>query len=121
LIEGNSFTQFAKPDQFVMVIRPAQIKTKATARRALKYASALYVSSDVPMDLDHVLNELKVNLPVFSAASLQNLVEHLQAKDFPSRFDFGERSVRFLHLRFAFKKGPHASSFRFMSECLKRG
>src|SRR6266550_1761298 len=46
-IEGNSFTEFVKPDFFVMVARDGQLKMKATARRALKHASAIYVSADV--------------------------------------------------------------------------
>ena len=34
-IEGNSFTEFVDPDFFIMVARPADLKIKPTARRAL--------------------------------------------------------------------------------------
>ena len=86
LIEGNSFTQFVKPDFFVMVVRSDQLKIKPTARRALKQASAIYVSTDgaavlsppLPPDM---LADLALNIPVFSAAELPALVACLHAKN----------------------------------------
>ena len=49
-IEGNSFTKFIKPDYFVMVMRPDDLKLKATAREALERVSAFYVSGDAGDD-----------------------------------------------------------------------
>jgi hypothetical protein len=46
-IEGNSFTKFIEPDYFVMVVRPDNLKTKATAREALNRVSAFYLSSEL--------------------------------------------------------------------------
>ena len=43
-IEGNSFTKFIEPDFFVMVLRPAALKIKSTAKEALSQASAFYIS-----------------------------------------------------------------------------
>src|SRR6185295_3516979 len=45
-IEGNSFTKFIEPDYFIMVVRPDDLKIKATAREALRRVSAFYVSGD---------------------------------------------------------------------------
>jgi len=46
LIEGNSILRHLEPDFFLMVARPDLLKIKPTARRALKKASALYVSCE---------------------------------------------------------------------------
>jgi len=43
-VEGNSFTQYVKPDFFVMVAAGKMLKMKQTARRALSLAAAVYVS-----------------------------------------------------------------------------
>ena len=43
-VEGNSFTQFVKPDFFVMVADSKSLKIKNTARRALSQVEAVYVS-----------------------------------------------------------------------------
>jgi len=43
-VEGNSFTQFVKPDFFVMVANSKTLKIKHTARRALAQVEAVYVS-----------------------------------------------------------------------------
>lgn len=82
-IEGNSFTEFVKPDFFVMVVRSDQPKMKPTARRALKHASAIYVSaekaavpsSSLPPDM---LADLGANIPIFSAAEFPELVDFLK-------------------------------------------
>lgn len=43
-VEGNSFTKFIRPDYFVMVVRPDDLKIKATAKSALARVSAFYLS-----------------------------------------------------------------------------
>lgn len=45
-IEGNSFTKFIELDYFIMVVRPDDLKIKATAREALRRVSAFYFSGD---------------------------------------------------------------------------
>ncbi|HEV7743758.1 MAG TPA: hypothetical protein VGO56_02065 [Pyrinomonadaceae bacterium] len=50
-VEGNSFTKFIEPDYFIMVVRPDDLKIKATARQALQRVSAFYVSGD-PQNCD---------------------------------------------------------------------
>lgn len=84
-IEGNSFTEFVTPDFFVMVARSDQLKGKPTARRALKRASAIYVSTDdaaapSPALPPTSLADLAGNIPVFSAAELPSLVDFLKAE-----------------------------------------
>lgn len=44
IIEGNSFTQYVDVDYFVMVASSTDLKVKASAKRALTKASALYLS-----------------------------------------------------------------------------
>ncbi|HET6648445.1 MAG TPA: hypothetical protein VFH01_14040 [Pyrinomonadaceae bacterium] len=46
IIEGNSFTQYVDVDYFVMVASSTDLKVKASAKRALTKASALYLSDD---------------------------------------------------------------------------
>jgi hypothetical protein len=87
-IEGNSFTEFLKPDFFVMVARPSQTKTKATARRALKRVSAIYFSGmteggDDPKVLGEGLASLESDVPLFSADDVAALVERVRAIDSP--------------------------------------
>lgn len=83
-IEGNSFTEFIKPDFFVMVVRSDQLKIKPTARRALRRASAIYVSTDDAAvrspRLPPVMTDLAANTPVFSAAEFPDLVDFLKTK-----------------------------------------
>ena len=43
-VEGNSFTEFVKPDFFVMVADSEMLKIKRTARSALSHVGAIYVS-----------------------------------------------------------------------------
>jgi len=43
-IEGNSFSEYVDIDFFIMVARPAAGTIKSSARRALKKASAIYLS-----------------------------------------------------------------------------
>lgn len=44
LVEGNSFTEFVKPDFFVLVGDSETLKIKPTARRALPRVDAVYLS-----------------------------------------------------------------------------
>jgi hypothetical protein len=46
VIEGNSLLRHVEPDFFIMVARPDVLKIKPTARRALRKASALYLSRE---------------------------------------------------------------------------
>jgi hypothetical protein len=85
-IEGNSFTEFVKPDFFVMVAREKQLKIKPTARRALKHATAIYLSADtVPFQLPALIANglagLVANVPVFSAREFGELVDYLKAEN----------------------------------------
>jgi hypothetical protein len=77
-VEGNSFSEYVRPDYFVMVAKPGEVKIKATARRALKHATALYLSADPAVAKTRPTN-LPENIPVFSASTLPQLVEHLNA------------------------------------------
>ncbi len=86
-IEGNSFTEFVKPDFFLMVARPDQTKIKLTARRVLKNVSAIYLSGKaeegarVPVLLGQSLAGIGPDLPVFSAHDFPTLVERVRAID----------------------------------------
>jgi molybdopterin-guanine dinucleotide biosynthesis protein len=44
LVEGNSFSEFVKPDFFVLVADSETLKIKPTARRALARVDAIYLS-----------------------------------------------------------------------------
>jgi hypothetical protein len=44
LVEGNSFSEFVKPDFFVLVADSESLKIKPTARRALSRVDAVYLS-----------------------------------------------------------------------------
>lgn len=84
-VEGNSFTEFVKPDFFVMVARPDQTKIKSTAHRALKNASAIYSSGTAEKggDLEILLSKSlplgTLYPPVFSSEELPQLVQLLRA------------------------------------------
>jgi hypothetical protein len=47
-IEGNSFSEFIRPDYFVMVRRVGLDQIKKSAKAALPHASAVYISDDGP-------------------------------------------------------------------------
>ena len=80
-IEGNSFTEFVTPDFFVMVMRSDQLKMKPTARRALRHASAIYVSADnAPLSSLPLGTLADLGVPVFSAAEFPDLVDLLKAE-----------------------------------------
>ena len=87
IIEGNSFTQFVDVDYLVMVASSTDLKVKASAKRALTKASALYLSDDSDQT-DLALKSLNVwaeksgfknlldELPVYTKRSF-----HLLLKD----------------------------------------
>lgn len=87
-IEGNSFTKFIEPDYFVMVVRPDELKIKATAREALGRVSAFYVSSDTAADgkelLYRFLNQKGLGMMArepefFGCADLTKLIVSLRS------------------------------------------
>jgi molybdopterin-guanine dinucleotide biosynthesis protein len=82
-VEGNSFTEFVKPDFFLMVARPDQTKIKLTAKRVLKNISAIYLSgkAEVPLLLGQGLAGIGPDLPVFSPHNFSALVERVRAID----------------------------------------
>ena len=82
-IEGNSFTKFIKPDYFVMVVRPDDLKIKTTARDVLERTSAFYVSGHAVESSRALLDALLVRKdaglrarkpPIFGRADLPRLV-----------------------------------------------
>ena len=91
-VEGNSFSEFIKPDFFIMVARAGQPKIKATARKVLGSVSAFYVSDQSGSVVDDELRELSRKLklkdipkfaPVFSSAEVAKLaacVKELQCE-----------------------------------------
>ena len=70
-VEGNSFSEFVHTDHFVMVRFGAGTKIKSSARRLLGKATAIYVSDNEVLAPDGPT-------PVFSAANLPALIEHLR-------------------------------------------
>ncbi len=87
-VEGNSFTEFVPPDFFIMVARPHDLKIKATARRALTRASAIYLSGETEAgyaaDRKRVSEFLSKagaadrNWPIFTPGQFDKLVSLLQ-------------------------------------------
>ena len=86
-VEGNSFSEFIKPDLFIMVARADQPKIKATARKALDRVSAFYVSDNTSSLGRDKLEQLFVklglenplqNLPVFSASEMDELAARVR-------------------------------------------
>jgi molybdopterin-guanine dinucleotide biosynthesis protein len=79
LVEGNSFTEFVKPECFVMVARCSDFKIKGSARKCLGRVSAFYLSDDG--DADVFKDRLKrlglaesITAPVYNPATLPQLV-----------------------------------------------
>jgi len=87
IVEGNSFAEYVRPDFFIMVVRPDDLKMKATARRALNSVSAYYFSSEVEggsAELDAAKRQLQVtpsngDPPVFTPHTLPDLVKLLES------------------------------------------
>lgn len=89
-VEGNSFSEFVSPDFFVMVARPGSLKIKSTARRAMRHASAIYISGDSDSSLTESaqgvnefllkfrLEEKGRNIPVFTRTRLAQLVSLIE-------------------------------------------
>jgi hypothetical protein len=86
-IEGNSFTEFLKPDFFVMVARRDQTKIKHSARRVVGNVSAIYVSGSGSneVNIQTLLREdfaRKIpGVPVFSVEELPVLIDRIRAID----------------------------------------
>lgn len=82
LIEGNSFSEFVRPDCFVMVRRADSVKIKKSARGMIDKATAIYVSNLNGHDLDHAATSqpgASKAIPLFSRTSLPALIAHLRA------------------------------------------
>lgn len=85
-VEGNSFTEFIKPDFFIMVARTDDLKIKRTARGALSRVSAFYLSGEIDGKRRERLNEFLPqlapgfdnNVPVFTRSELRELVDRVK-------------------------------------------
>lgn len=89
-VEGNSFSEFVKPDLFIMVARADRPKIKATARKALERVSAFYVSDNTSSIGRAKLQQLFVKLglenplqtaPVFSLSEKDELAACVRDKN----------------------------------------
>lgn len=92
-VEGNSFTQFIDVDAFIMVAPTSGSKSKASARRALSKASALYLSSEMNQGGDVLfkggrkisgVESLSITLPVYTHETLADLIADLRLIDSPA-------------------------------------
>jgi molybdopterin-guanine dinucleotide biosynthesis protein len=72
-VEGNSFTEFVNPDQFVMVRQSNNSKIKSSAKRLMGKATAIYVS-----DVTNELPAANEAIPVFMSSDLSALIDHLR-------------------------------------------
>jgi molybdopterin-guanine dinucleotide biosynthesis protein len=87
LIEGNSFLEFVDVDFAVMVARASGGKVKASARRALRESSVLYLSDDGAAPAgggaswrdEPFYRELVGGLPVYTKAELPKLIVSLKS------------------------------------------
>ncbi len=90
LIEGNSFLEFVDVDFAVMVARASGGKVKASARRALRKSSALYLSDEGDGSLtarerfaawsdEPMYRELLGSLPVYTSTDLPQLIGRLKS------------------------------------------
>lgn len=85
LVEGNSFTQFVKPDFFVMVVDSQMRKLKGTARRALSQVEAVYLSrpssaSDTESTKAFLRDrDLREDVEFFGDDQVALLVDYIQA------------------------------------------
>lgn len=90
IVEGNSFLDYVTADFTLMCARAGQNKTKASARRTLERADALYLSTIDDCDRETALAQfeswragiaidLNLNgLPVFTRADIPGLVERIE-------------------------------------------
>jgi molybdopterin-guanine dinucleotide biosynthesis protein len=80
LVEGNSFAQYVDVRYFIMVTRGNNPGIKASARRALSKASALYLSDETDSGAFHDwsklggLRSLTSGLPLYNRESLPQMV-----------------------------------------------
>jgi molybdopterin-guanine dinucleotide biosynthesis protein len=85
-IEGNSFTEYVKPDFYVMVADSKMLNMKRTARRAISHASAVYVSNVSAADgfesVSKLLRDtdLQHNIEFFCGDQFAVLVGRIRAK-----------------------------------------
>jgi molybdopterin-guanine dinucleotide biosynthesis protein len=89
-VEGNSFSEFIKPDFFIMVARADHPKIKATARKALGRVSAFYVSDETRLggagELEELSRKLRLSdmpefAPVFSSSEKAKLAACIKEID----------------------------------------
>lgn len=86
LVEGNSFTQFVKPDFFVLVADSETLKIKPTARRALARVDAVYVSQRSAARDTEAIRKLLLNLElrdevrIFSDDQFELLADVIRAR-----------------------------------------
>ena len=77
-VEGNSFTEFVKPDHFVMVRQANNSKIKSSAKRLINNATAIYVSdsADEPDDLSRAIGV--DTIPIFTPSVIFSLIGYLK-------------------------------------------
>ena len=77
-VEGNSFTEFVKPDHFVMVRQANNSKIKSSAKRLINNATAIYVSdsADEPDDLSRAIGV--DTIPIFTPSVMFSLIGYLK-------------------------------------------
>jgi len=84
-VEGNSFTEFVKPDFFVMVTDSEMLKIKRTARRALSHVGAVYVShSSGASDTESIRKflrdcDLREGVEFFEDDQVASLADYIRA------------------------------------------
>ena len=78
-IEGNSFSQFVRTDYFVMVKRSGLESIKKSARVLMPKVSSLFVFDDnQSASLEHSVEGLENDRPVFTQPHFNSLVSHLR-------------------------------------------
>ena len=87
IVEGNSFVEYVRPDFFIMVARADDLKSKASARRALSNVSAFYFSGEVGSEAEPELeaalrrlhpDQVSTTIPIFTRRTLGELATLLQ-------------------------------------------
>jgi len=79
-IEGNSFSEYVKPQFFIMVARADAQKIKTTARRALPRVSAFYFSGEGNGSQPPIAEKVRAGeqIPAYSRDQLSDLILVLQ-------------------------------------------
>lgn len=86
LVEGNSFSEFVKPDFFVLVADSESLKIKPTARRALSRVDAVYVSQrSAGRDAESIIKflrniDLREDVKFFSDDHFAELADFIRAQ-----------------------------------------